>query len=151
LTSCFSIAERVEEYLELLGLTMKEKEDYNPNRPKPEHFINLSREEIDKKIKKNPAWGRIICRCETVAEQEIINAIHAPVGARTVDGVKFRCRPGMGRCQGGFCRPRVMEILSRELEIPFEEVTKRGEDTNIVIGQTKDRILNQIQREDQES
>lgn len=145
LTSCFSIAERVEEFLELLGLEMKIKEDYNPNRPKPEHFINLSREQIDKKIKNNPAWGRIVCRCESVAEQEIINAIHAPVGARTVDGVKFRCRPGMGRCQGGFCRPRVMEILSRELKIPYEEITKRGEDTNIVIGKTKDRILRKIE------
>jgi len=151
LTSCFSIAERVEEFLELLGLNMKVKEDYNPNRPKPEHFTNLSREEIDKKVMKNPAWGRIICRCETVAEQEIIDAIHAPVGARTVDGVKFRCRPGMGRCQGGFCRPRVMEILSRELDISYEEVTKRGEDTNIVLGKTKDRILSLIQKEDNKS
>jgi glycerol-3-phosphate dehydrogenase len=147
LTSCFSIAERVEEFLELLGVEMKVKDDYNPIRPKPERFTNFTREELDKKIKKDPLWARIVCRCETIPEREIIDAIHAPVGATTVDGVKFRCRPGMGRCQGGFCRPRVMEILSRELNVPIEEITKRGEDTNIVIGKTKDFILRKLEQE----
>ena len=80
-----------------------------------------------------------------VPEKEILSAIHAPVGATTVDGIKFRCRPGMGRCQGGFCRPRVIEILSRELKIPFDQITKRGEDTNFLIGQTKDIVLKDIQ------
>lgn len=146
LTSCFAIAERIEEFLELLGVEMKVKDDYNPIRPKPERFTNFTREELDKKIKKDPLWGRIVCRCETIPEREIINAIHAPVGATTVDGVKFRCRAGMGRCQGGFCRPRVMEILSRELNIPIEEITKRGEDTNIIVGKTKDFILRKIEQ-----
>lgn len=147
LTSCFAIAERVEEFLELLGVEMNVKEDFNPIRSKPERFTNFSREQLDQKIKEDPLWGRIVCRCETIPEREIINAIHAPVGATTVDGVKFRCRAGMGRCQGGFCRPRVMEILSRELNIPIEEITKRGEDTNIVVGKTKDFILRKIERE----
>ena len=146
LTSCFSIAERVEEFLELLGVQMKVKEDYNPIRPKPERFTNFSQEELDKKIKKDPLWARIVCRCETIPEREIIDAIHAPVGATTVDGVKFRCRAGMGRCQGGFCRPRVMQILSRELNIPMEDITKRGEDTNIVVGKTKDFILSKLEQ-----
>lgn len=69
-----------------------------------------------------------ICRCETIPEKEIINAIHASVGAVTLDGVKFRCRPGMGRCQGGFCRPRFIEILSREFNIPYEAFLKIGLD-----------------------
>jgi glycerol-3-phosphate dehydrogenase len=141
LTSCFAIAEKVEEFLKLLGVELKVKEDYNPIRPKPERFKEFSKEELDKKIKEDPAWGRIICRCETIPEKEILNAIHAPVGATTVDGIKFRCRPGMGRCQGGFCRPRVIEILSRELYIPPEEITKRGEYTNFLIGKTKDRLI----------
>ena len=141
LTATFAIAEKVVEFLELLGLELKEKEDYNPIRPKPERFKDFTRDELDKKIQEDPAWGRIICRCETIPEKEIINAIHAPVGANTVDGVKFRCRPGMGRCQGGFCRPRVIEILSRELNKTYEQVTKRGEDTNILIGKTKDFLL----------
>jgi glycerol-3-phosphate dehydrogenase len=145
LTSCFSIANKVVEFLELLGVELKIKEDYNPICPKPERFKNFSKEELDQKIKENPSWGRIICRCETIPEKEIIDAIHAPVGATTVDGIKFRCRPGMGRCQGGFCRPRVIEILSRELNIPYEEVTKRGEDTNYLIAKTKDLILKEIE------
>lgn len=141
LTATFAIAEKVVEFLELLGIELKVKEDYNPIRPKPERFKDFTKEELDIKIKEDPAWGRIICRCETIPEKEIINAIHAPVGANTVDGVKFRCRPGMGRCQGGFCRPRVIEILSRELNKKYEEITKRGEDTNILMGKTKDFLL----------
>ena len=141
LTATFAIAEKVVEFLELLGVELKVKEDYNPIRPKPERFKDFTKEELDIKIKEDSAWGRIICRCETIPEKEIINAIHAPVGANTVDGVKFRCRPGMGRCQGGFCRPRVIEILSRELNKKYEEITKSGEDTNILMGKTKDFLL----------
>lgn len=148
LTATFAIAEKVIEYLELLGVELKEKENYNPIRPKPERFNEFSREELDKKIKEDSAWGRIICRCETIPEKEIINAIRAPVGATTIDGVKFRCRPGMGRCTGGFCRPRVMEILSRELKVPFEQITKRGDDTNLLVGKTKDFIARDLSRGD---
>ena len=141
LTATFAIAEKVVEFLELLGVELKLKEDYNPNRSKPERFKDFTKQKLDKKIQEDPSWGRIICRCETIPEKEIINAIHAPVGANTVDGVKFRCRPGMGRCQGGFCRPRVIEILARELGKNYEEITKRGEDTNILIGKTKEFFL----------
>ncbi len=144
LTATFAIAEKVVEFLELLGVQLNIKDNYNPIRPKPERFKDFTKEELDKKIQEDPRWGRIICRCETIPEKEIINAIKAPVGANTIDGVKFRCRPGMGRCQGGFCRPRVIEILSRELNKPFEEITKRGEDTNILMGRTKDIALNEI-------
>ena len=149
LTASFAIAEKVEEFLELLGVVMKPKDDYNPNRPKTERFKDFSKEELDKKITEDSTWGRIICRCETIPEREIQNAIHAPVGATTVDGIKFRCRPGMGRCQGGFCRPRVIEILSRELNLPYEEITKKGEDTHFLIGHTKDFILKEIQGEEE--
>ncbi|MGV9197979.1 MAG: (2Fe-2S)-binding protein, partial [Promethearchaeia archaeon] len=76
-----------------------------------------------------------------IPEKEIVDAIRRPVGATNVDGVKFRCRAGMGRCQGGFCRPRVIEILSRELDIPYEEVTKKGDKTNYLVCHTKDALL----------
>ena len=145
LTSCFAIAEKIEEFLELLGVVMKVKEDYNPIRPRPERFKDLSKKELDKKIQTDASWGKIICRCEMIPEKEILDAIHAPVGARTVDGVKFRCRPGMGRCQGGFCRPRVIEILSRELKLNYENITKKGEDTNLLMCHTKDLILKEIE------
>ncbi len=141
LTAIFAITEKIVEFLELLGVELTLKEDYNPNRSKPESFKDFTKQKLDKKIQEDPSWGRIICRCETIPEKEIINAIHAPVGANTVDGVKFRCRPGMGRCQGGFCRPRVIEILARELGKNYEEITKRGEDTNILIGKTKEYFL----------
>jgi glycerol-3-phosphate dehydrogenase len=144
LTSCYAIAERVVEFLELLGLNTKIKENYNPIRPKPEKFKDFTKKELDNKIKEDPAWGRIICRCETIPEKEILNAIHSPVGAKTLDGIKFRCRPGMGRCQGGFCRPRLIEILSREFKIPYEDVVKKGEETNFLIAKTKDVVLNKM-------
>lgn len=150
LTSSYAIAEKMEEFLEFLGVNLKIKENYNPIRPKPERFADFTKEELDKKIREDPAWGRIICRCEMVPEKEILDAIHAPVGATTVDGIKFRCRPGMGRCQGGFCRPRVIEILSKELKIPYDQITKRGEDTNFLIGQTKDIVLKAIQGDESE-
>ena len=91
-------------------------------------------------IKENPAYGTIICRCESITEGEIIDAIHRVPGARSIDGVKRRTRAGMGRCQGGFCSPRVIEILSRELGIPMEEVTKAGGNSKIIVGTNKDTI-----------
>lgn len=91
-------------------------------------------------IKQNPAYGTVICRCETVTEGEIIDAIHRVPGARSVDGVKRRTRAGMGRCQGGFCSPRVMEILARELGIDQSEVTKAGAGSGLIVGVNKDSI-----------
>ena len=80
-------------------------------------------------IAKDHRYGRVICRCETITEGEIVDAIHRPVGARTVDGVKRRTRAGMGRCQGGFCGPRVTQILARELHIPVTQVRKEMRDS----------------------
>ena len=80
-------------------------------------------------IARDERYGRVICRCETVTEGEIVDAIHRPCGARTVDGVKRRTRAGMGRCQGGFCGPRVTKILARELNIPVTEVRKEARDS----------------------
>ena len=89
-------------------------------------------------IKQNPAYGQIICRCESVTEGEIVDAIHRVPGARSLDGVKRRTRAGMGRCQAGFCSPRVMEILARELGVDQSEITKSGGDSKIIVGTNKD-------------
>ena len=99
----------------------------NPNacmtRERPLVMAELSEEERAAKIKENPMYGRIICRCEQISEGEIVDCIHAVCGARSVKGVKKRVRPGMGRCQGGFCEPRVLNILARELkESPLDVV-----------------------------
>lgn len=100
----------------------------------------LSLEERNALIKEHPEYGRVVCRCEGVTEGEILDAIHRPLGATTMDGLKRRVRAGAGRCQAGFCTPRQMEILSRELNIPVEEVTKRGKGSYVVKGHSKDDI-----------
>lgn len=91
-------------------------------------------------IQENPAYGQIICRCETVTEGEIVDAIHRVPGARSLDGVKRRTRAGMGRCQAGFCSPRVLEILARELGVPQEEITKCGGQSRLIVGANKDSL-----------
>ena len=100
-------------------------------------FRHATDEEKEAAIAKNPAYGRIICRCETITEGEIIDAIHAPAGARDVDGVKRRTRAGMGRCQGGFCGSKVVEILARELGTEVNTITKFGGKSNILFDKTK--------------
>ena len=100
----------------------------------------LGIEEYNALIKENPAYGTVICRCETVTEGEIIDAIRRVPGAKSVDGVKRRTRAGMGRCQGGFCSPRVLEILSRELGVPMGEITKAGGNSRLIVGVNKDNV-----------
>ena len=112
-------------------------ENFIPGRKDVFRFRNASDEERQAAIDHNPAYGRIICRCESVTEGEIIDAIRAPAGARDVDGVKRRTRAGMGRCQGGFCGSKVVEILARELGKEINEITKFGGGSNILFEKTK--------------
>ena len=107
-----------------LSLTRKEQVVPYPAVPVP--FHDMTPEQREQAIASDPAYGNIICRCEVVTEAEIRRAIRRPVGARSVDGVKRRTRAGMGRCQGGFCCPRVAAIISEETGIPLKEVTKNG-------------------------
>ena len=104
------------------------------------HLNSLSVEERAEKIRENPLYGSIVCRCETISEGEIVDAIRRPLGAKTLDGVKRRTRAGMRRCQAGFCSPRTMEILARELEIPMSEITKSGGKSRIIVGVNKEDI-----------
>ena len=125
LTAAPAIGEYVVSELKEKGLLGKKKASYKSTRHVV-HFMELSDEEKLAAIKKNPLYARVICRCESVTEGEIVDCIHRPCGAVDMDGVKRRVRAGMGRCQSGFCGPRVMEILSRELNIPYTSVTKFG-------------------------
>ncbi|MBR1810525.1 MAG: FAD-dependent oxidoreductase [Clostridia bacterium] len=120
-----------------MGATPEKNPDYNPYREAPVRFRHMTAEERTALVKENPAYGRIICRCETITEGEIIDAIKAPAGARDVDGVKRRTRAGMGRCQGGFCGSKVVEILARELDVPVNTITKFGGNSNILYERTK--------------
>jgi len=133
LASSPAIAERVEDIFRDLCKDLTEKDNYNPIREKEICFRDCTMEERDELIKKNPKYGHIICRCETITEAEIVDAIHGKIPATTVDAVKRRTRAGMGRCQGGFCGPRVVEILSRELKVPPTEITQKGKGSTILL------------------
>jgi len=104
-------------------------------------FMSLPEAERVRMITEDPRYGRIICRCENITEGEIVRAIHGPVGARTVDGIKKRTRPGGGRCQGGFCGPRVMQILANELDKKLPEINKDNPGSFILSGTTKNREI----------
>lgn len=137
LTAAPAIGEMVVELLRENGLALTPKEDFIPIRKKPIRFTELDQNQIEETIKNDSRYGRIVCRCEKVTEGEVTACIHSVIGARNLDGVKRRTRSGAGRCQGGFCTPRVVEILSRELDIPMEEVTKNGGKSRLLIGKTK--------------
>ncbi len=119
------------------GLEMREKENFNPFRKKPLVFRELSKEEKKKAIEKNPLYGKVVCRCEQVTEGEVVDAIHSPIPALSVDAVKRRTRAGMGRCQGSFCLPRIAKIIAREANIPVEEVVKNSENSKLFVGKAK--------------
>ena len=119
--------------VEALGkeMLLRKKANWNGRLPKKKAFNRMTGAEKQAVIQKNPLYGRVICRCETVTEGEIVDAIREPVGACTVDGIKRRTRAGMGRCQGGFCGPRVTQILARELGIPVEKVLKERQGSEL--------------------
>lgn len=131
LTSAPAIAEYIEDLVVNI-FSPNKNQNYKRVMPKHMRLTELEENDINALAADNSAWGRIVCRCEKVTEAEIVAAIHSPLPAVTVDAVKRRTRAGMGRCQGGFCGPRVMEIISRELNIPLESVKKGGgEDSQI--------------------
>ena len=119
-------------------LNLQDNPDFCGTRKGILNPASMNIEERNALIKEKPAYGQIICRCESISEGEILDAIHRPLGAKSLDGVKRRVRAGMGRCQGGFCAPRVMEILARELGIPETEVTKAGPGSELLVGITKE-------------
>lgn len=137
LSSAPAIGEMVAELVRGL-LSLSEKPDFVAERRGILRPETLSMEERNRLIRENPAYGNIICRCEMITEGEILDAIHRPLGARSLDGVKRRTRAGMGRCQAGFCSPRTMEILEREVPMRMFDITKNGVGSNIVVGVNKE-------------
>ena len=138
LASSPAIAEYVRELVvKILGSEPEVKADFDPSRKEPVFLRELTLEEQEKLVAENPDYGRIICRCETVTEGEIRDAIRRPAGAVDIDGVKRRTRAGMGRCQGGFCGSKVQEILAEELNRPINKITKFGGESDIIYERTK--------------
>lgn len=136
LSSAPAIALGVVDILEKAGCKLEKKENFIANREQV-HFMELPAKEKAELIKKNPQYGRMICRCESITEGEIVDAIKRSFGVLSLDGIKRRCRPGMGRCQGGFCGPRVQEIIAREYKVPLESVVLEKDNSYILLGKTK--------------
>ena len=136
LSSAPAIAKLAAEMLAADGLALEPDPDFVDKR---EHIVfkNLSAEEKNELIRKDPRYGRVVCRCETIPEGEIVAALHSPIPPRSINGVKRRCNAGMGRCQGGFCGPRVQEIIARELGIDQAEVLLEQAGSTILTGRTK--------------
>ena len=116
---------------------MAPKQNFKRTRKGVVRFHELDRQAQAQLIAENPAYGTVICRCETITEGEILDCIHRPLGARSMDAVKRRVRAGMGRCQGGFCGPKVIEILAREWNVPIEAVNKNNQGSYMVIGKMR--------------
>ena len=137
LTLSVSMGVYVAQLLKEHGCDLVYKEDFKKTRKGIRIFHEMTADEQEEIIKENPGYGNIICRCETITEGEILDAIHRPLGARSMDAVKRRVRAGMGRCQGGFCGPKVLEILSKELNIPVEQVNKNVAGSYMVSGKMR--------------
>ncbi|MBQ7976597.1 MAG: NAD(P)/FAD-dependent oxidoreductase [Clostridia bacterium] len=133
-----AIAEYVTELLNKEGLELKDNINYNPYRKAMHYFREASMEEKNKIIEKDSSYGRIVCRCESVTAGEILEVLRTNPKPRDLDGVKRRTRAQMGRCQGGFCAPYIIELISKELGIPYGEVTKSGGASVINVEKTKE-------------
>ncbi len=134
LTSCVAVAKYAINVLKEAGLELTEKANWDGTREDTHAFRKMNDEEKDAFIKENPTYGKIVCRCETVSEGEIRDAIRRNPQAWDIDGVKRRTRSGMGRCQGGFCSPYVMKLIAEELGIAMEQVTKNGKGSEPLLG-----------------
>ena len=134
LTCCVATAKMLTEILEKAGLTLQPKENWNGKREDPHAFAHMTDEEKNARIQQEPAFGRIVCRCEEITEGEILLALRQNPKALDMDGVKRRTRSGMGRCQGGFCGPYVMQLIAKEQNVSMEDVTKFGGNSRMVLG-----------------
>lgn len=115
------------------GNPLLKKSDWQPKRKREVEFRHMSRDQQDELIRQNPAYGRIVCRCESITEGEILDALRSPLRPRSLDAVKRRTRAGMGRCQGGFCQPRVIEIMARERNVEWTDITLKGEGSELLL------------------
>lgn len=118
-------------------LELKEKPDFNPKRSTLPRFSELSREEQSRMIEGDGRWGRVVCRCEHVTEAEVIDALANPLGARTLAAVKYRCRAGMGRCQGGFCTQHVVRIMEEHFGMDIRDITLKSQDSYLFSRRTR--------------
>jgi glycerol-3-phosphate dehydrogenase len=132
-----AIARMVVDIIKNEGFILEKKENFISTRKKPVRVSDLNYKDRKDIIRKNPVYGRIVCRCEGISEGEIVDAIHSNPPALTMDAIKRRTRVGMGRCQSGFCLPKVAKILSRETGKPIEDIMKNIDGSHLFIGKAK--------------
>jgi glycerol-3-phosphate dehydrogenase len=137
LTAAMPIAQEVTRLVEK-HKTLKAKSKIIPLKHKQQRFIDLPKKEQNKLIKKNPQWGRIICRCENITEAEVIEALNNPLGAQTLASVKYRCRAGMGRCQGGFCTQHIVRIMEQYLKQDIKTMRLKSPQSYLFSGHTRE-------------
>jgi len=136
LTSSPAIAKLVVQMIKR-KIDMEEKTDFNPIRKRTASFSEASRTEQASLIESDPAYGEIVCRCEHISKREVLDALDNPISAKTLSAVKYRTRAGMGRCHGGFCLPRIVEILKEEYGVPPEEINLKNLYSPLFVGTTK--------------
>lgn len=137
LTGSAAIGKYVVQLLQKIGMKLEPNWEFDPIRKGIPCFHEMTIEEKNTIIVADPLYANVVCRCESITEGEIVRAIHSPIPAHTIDAIKRRVRAGMGRCQGGFCGPKVIEIIARELGISQEEVMKDGKGSNMLVGKAK--------------
>jgi len=137
LTASSAIAKKVVQMIKK-KIDLEEKTDFKPIRKRTTPFSEASRTEQASLIKADPAYGEIVCRCEQVSKREVLDALNNPISEKTISAVKYRTRAGMGRCHGGFCLPKIVEILKEEYGVPPEEIKLKNLDSTLFIGKTKD-------------
>jgi len=120
------------------SIELKVKDNFKPARTKRKRFSEMSAKEQSDLIKKDKRWGRIVCRCEQITEKEVIDALSNPLGAKTLTSVKYRCRAGMGRCQGGFCTQHIIRIMEEQFNMDVKDIKLRSPDSNLFHGRTRE-------------
>ncbi len=136
LTAAPAIAKEVARMISQ-SIDLKTKDKFIPAKKKRKRFYELSEKEQANLIKQDERWGRIICRCEQITEKEVIDALSNPLGAKTLSSVKYRCRAGMGRCQGGFCTQHIVRIMEEKFNMNVNDIKLKSSDTNLFYGRTR--------------
>ena len=136
LTAAPAIAKEVTKMIST-AIELERKNNFKSGRGKRKQFSEMSKEEQSKLVKKDERWGRIVCRCEHVTEAEVIEALSNPLGARTLSSVKYRCRAGMGRCQGGFCTQHIVRIMKEHFNIDVSDIKLKSPNSNLFYGKTR--------------
>jgi len=128
-------------------MSLRQKEKWNPKRHAIPEVRNMNFKDRVELINKNPNYGEIVCRCEEISRGEIIDAIKSPIPVTTIDGVKRRVRPGMGRCQGGFCTPNVLKIIEEVTGQDITDISKKGMDSKLLVEEVQHVYIDKNQGE----